>query len=220
VIADHTGRVVRRIAVDRWSVLTPVWSPMGDEIAFIAEDDAHDMHAVWVVRTDGSDLHQVPGTDDPFDVAWAPDGTSLLVSRNLSTRNLFEMRTDGSVIRIFKQRAAGIAWEAACTIVGTPQDDVLVGTEGSDRICGLGGDDTIHGGDGIDTIFGGRGDDAIGGDDGNDVLIGGTGSDLLEGGLGSDTMNADDDAAGDSLVGSAGADVCFGDPGDVRSGCG
>ncbi len=41
---------------------------------------------------------------------------------------------------------------AACTITGTPGNDVLVGTPGDDVICGLGGDDRLSGGGGNDTL--------------------------------------------------------------------
>jgi Ca2+-binding RTX toxin-like protein len=56
----------------------------------------------------------------------------------------------------------------ACTITGTPGDDVLVGTAGPDVICGLDGNDTLLG---------------LGG---GDVLVGGFGNDVLDGGADKD----------------------------------
>ena len=56
--------------------------------------------------------------------------------------------------------AARITVEApapACTLTGTPGNDVLTGTPGDDVICGLGGNDRISGGAGNDTLLGGDG---------------------------------------------------------------
>lgn len=83
-----------------------------------------------------------------------------------------------------------------CTIVGTPNDDVLYGRLGRDVICGLGGDDTLYGNAGDDILDGGPGDDVLNGDAGNDTLLGGDGDDVLAGGMGND-----------SLAGGAGTDT-------------
>jgi hypothetical protein len=95
---------------------------------------------------------------------------------------------------------------SACTVRGTPGDDVLVGTRKRDVLCGLGGDDvlrgkggkdTLVGGDGndvltgsygADSLFGGNGDDALRGNGGNDKLFGGAGEDLLVGGIGRNVL--------------------------------
>ena len=61
----------------------------------------------------------------------------------------------------------------ACTIVGTPGNDLLFGTNGRDVICGLGGNDVLDGNGGNDVLDGGPGDD---------VLIGGPGQDVLRNG--------------------------------------
>lgn len=76
----------------------------------------------------------------------------------------------------------------ACTITGTPGDDVLVGTPDDDIICGLAGDDLIQGLEGDDVLWGGPGDDRLEGGDGDDELRGGDGSDVLDGEAGADLM--------------------------------
>ena len=65
----------------------------------------------------------------------------------------------------------------ACTVLGTPANDVLTGTPGGDVICGLGGNDQL---------FGLGGDDLLSGGAGNDRLLGGPGGDVLQGGDGTD----------------------------------
>lgn len=74
-----------------------------------------------------------------------------------------------------------------CTIIGTPNDDVLEGTPGSDVICGGGGSDTIRGLEGNDTLKG-EGEP--------DKLVGGEGDDTLDGGSSSnDTADFSDSSA-------------------------
>jgi len=70
---------------------------------------------------------------------------------------------------------------AACTIVGTPDDDELTGSPFDDIICGLGGDDVISGNGGDDVIVGGGGDDEISGGRGDDCFIAGPGEDEIVG---------------------------------------
>jgi hypothetical protein len=111
--------------------------------------------------------------------------------------------------------------QPACTITGTPRNDVLRGTNGADVICGLGGNDIIYGlggddvligGAGNDTLYGGAGNDSLRGDAGNDTLYGGAGNDSLRGGAGNDRL--DGQIGHDTIVGEAGADVLVGDAGD------
>jgi Ca2+-binding RTX toxin-like protein len=67
----------------------------------------------------------------------------------------------------------------ACTVVGTPGDDVLLDTNGNDVVCGLGGNDTLGAGLGNDVLRGGPGNDLLEGGAGNDTLYGGEGNDRL-----------------------------------------
>ncbi len=68
----------------------------------------------------------------------------------------------------------------ACTITGTPGNDLLRGTSGRDVICGLDGDDSIGGRAGNDVLRGGPGNDMLQGDVGTDMLYGGEGNDTLD----------------------------------------
>jgi uncharacterized repeat protein (TIGR01451 family) len=116
----------------------------------------------------------------------------------------------------------------AGAINGTNQSDTLNGTPGNDIICGGNGSDTINGRGGNDVIFGQNGKDVLNGDEGNDSIVGGNGKDnitggpgvdALRGGNGPDTLNAQDGAPGDSVVGGLGPDKCLIDTGDVTDGC-
>ena len=103
----------------------------------------------------------------------------------------------------------------ACTIAGTPGNDVLRGTPGNDVICGLdggdvlyggGGDDVLVGGAGTDVLYGGPGDDRLEGGPGADRLIGGPGKDTFLAGPGDDTLLARDGQP-DRVAGGPGTDT-------------
>ena len=97
-----------------------------------------------------------------------------------------------------------------CTWVGTPERDVKTGTEGSNVLCSEAGNDFVHGRGGNERIRAGAG---------RDVAVGGGGRDILRGGRGRDRLFAVDDAGGERVIGGAGIDQCFIDPGDVTFGC-
>ena len=97
---------------------------------------------------------------------------------------------------------------------------IIDGTTGNDTLTGTAGDDTINGLAGNDTLIGGAGDDALDGGDGSDTadysaatskvtaqLINGTASNDGQGG--SDTFTSIE-----NLIGSAYADVLWGDAND------
>jgi len=70
---------------------------------------------------------------------------------------------------------------------GTNAANTLNGTSNNDIILGMDGDDTLNGNQGTDVLIGGRGNDTLNGDAGDDRLIGGVGNDTLRGGTGNDT---------------------------------
>jgi hypothetical protein len=81
-----------------------------------------------------------------------------------------------------------------CTIIGTPDDDILIGDATANFICGLGGADRLDGGAGDDTLVGGGGDDVIDGGAGDDAALGEDGSDRVSGGRGQDCLVGGDGA--------------------------
>ncbi|HWK27649.1 MAG TPA: hypothetical protein VNS09_13860 [Solirubrobacter sp.] len=113
-------------------------------------------------------------------------GDAVASARAYPTSSAFVVPLADRVARITVE--GGEPPAGACTIVGTPGNDVLLGTPGSDVICGLGGDDVLYGGGGNDELWGGPGDDRLYGEDGDDVLRGGDGADVLDGGTGADVL--------------------------------
>lgn len=135
----------------------------------------------------------------------------------------------------------------ADTISGSVQADGIVSGPGDDIIYARGGDDVVSGDAGNDRVFLGAGnddysaddetyanlagDDFVRGGDGNDFIADLLGSNDLRGDLGRDTLVAVDalSAIGnygtpsefgttDTLTGGYGADVLFGDAGDIMTG--
>jgi Ca2+-binding RTX toxin-like protein len=99
----------------------------------------------------------------------------------------------------------------ACTINGTPGNDVIHGTPGNDVICGGAGNDLLYGMQGNDVLIGGFGDDQLFGGTGNDVIVGDDGFDGIHGNTGNDVMygGPGGDTFGESPT-SDGADVMIG----------
>jgi Ca2+-binding RTX toxin-like protein len=106
-------------------------------------------------------------------------------------------------LRRFTSAAAGVlllpiaavvgssAAAAGCTVVGSPDHDVLVGTARADVLCGFGGNDVLRGLGGNDVLRGG---------DGNDTLLPGRGSNIAQGNAGVDTLSYTDVTSGSVFV--------------------
>lgn len=136
---------------------------------------------------------------------------------------------------------------AANTIAGTGNNDLISAFAGNDTVTTGAGNDAVSGGAGDDQIFGEGGDDALSGGAGNDYLDGGTGTDeaayngassgvtvdlsisgaqAVGGGQGSDTLVSIEDLSGsdhgDILTGDGNANVILGQGGndDITGGAG
>jgi TolB protein len=87
------------------------WSPSGNRIVFAARPASDHRFAVWVVKADGTGLHQVPITpacggavSDPasngcFYPSWSPDGTKIAFGRFDSRTQqvgVYTVNVDGS----------------------------------------------------------------------------------------------------------------------------
>jgi Tol biopolymer transport system component len=91
------------------------WSPQGNEIVFSAHVPATDRSTLWLVHSDGSDLHEIPvpgcggarnlpdGSRNPNAVAcfgptWSPDGTKILFGRQRGSEqsDAYIVNPDGS----------------------------------------------------------------------------------------------------------------------------
>lgn len=87
------------------------WSPSGNKILFVARMDVDHRRAIWVVNSDGSELHQLEiapscggATSDPksascFAPGWSPDGTRIVFARfsaMTNRQNIYTVNADGS----------------------------------------------------------------------------------------------------------------------------
>jgi Ca2+-binding RTX toxin-like protein len=95
--------------------------------------------------------------------------------------------------------------QAAVTLGGAGDGDILDGSSSADSLSGAGGNDSLNGFNGANSLDGGAGDDSLYGGTDSDVLIGGDGNDVLWGGGSGNTLFGD--GGGDSLYGDAGDDL-------------
>jgi DNA-binding beta-propeller fold protein YncE len=81
-VMDEDGSNIVRLTDDPAGEFMPVWSPQGDQIAFVREGDlvAGTHEAVYTMRPDGSDVRQVSSADGGSDFwpSWSPDGTQIV----------------------------------------------------------------------------------------------------------------------------------------------
>jgi ELWxxDGT repeat protein len=92
---------------------------------------------------------------------------------------------------------------------GAGNDTIYTGC-GSDTIFGGAGNDLINGGNNGDLIDGGDGNDTIFGGNGNDTINGGDGADYIEGNKGDNMLTGGDDDCANTIIGTGGQDVLFG----------
>jgi hypothetical protein len=59
--------------------IDPVWSPDGEQVAFVRWEDPR---GVWVVNADGSNAHRVFDWSETRYPSWSPDGQEIVFSRN------------------------------------------------------------------------------------------------------------------------------------------
>ena len=88
------------------------WSPIGNQILFVARPTPNSRRAIWVVNADGSELRQLSipdcggligapasrsiGCDAP---SWPPDGTKIAFSRlsaKTHVKNIYTVNSDGT----------------------------------------------------------------------------------------------------------------------------
>jgi Tol biopolymer transport system component len=71
----------------------PAWSPDGTQIAFASTRPTGGAWHIWVMNTDGTNLHQLPGNMSQHP-AWSPDG--LRIAGDDGTGPLYVINADGT----------------------------------------------------------------------------------------------------------------------------
>lgn len=79
----------------------PVWSPISNEIAFVATESGND--EIWVINHDGSNPRQLTRNEWEWDKhpSWSPDGQEIVFVSNRTGKNqLWIMNKDGGEQRL------------------------------------------------------------------------------------------------------------------------
>jgi dipeptidyl aminopeptidase/acylaminoacyl peptidase len=119
------------------------WSPGGDWLACEAAPGGAPRHEVWLVRPDGSGLHQVAGfgADSAENMRWLPGRSLLAVTENLSTALVIDPATDSRTV---------VAKGPLISLLDVSHAGVLLrhGPRGS-RYLAVDGSFVTHGEDGV-----------------------------------------------------------------------
>ena len=107
-VMNSAGSDVRRLTETPAEELSPVWSPAGDEIAFIRIDG--DRTAYLAINADGTNERLLAETDVLYSrlssAAWSPDGSQLVLQlAQDGETNLFLVNTDGSGQEVLSEDA-------------------------------------------------------------------------------------------------------------------
>jgi dipeptidyl aminopeptidase/acylaminoacyl peptidase len=80
-VMDADGSNVDRLTTDDAAEFQPVWSPVGDRIAFVRPEHqtGNEYLGIFSMNTDGSDVRRVSSSDggSDFSPTWAPDGSQI-----------------------------------------------------------------------------------------------------------------------------------------------
>jgi Tol biopolymer transport system component len=104
-----TGRrqIVPRFA-DYITYTYPTWSPDGAHIAYVRVDNGHETSELWVVRSDGLELHGLSIVHVADTPAWSPSGKWIAY---VGDGGLSEVLSDGSGKRTLLRRDVAFpAW--------------------------------------------------------------------------------------------------------------
>ncbi|NOZ28717.1 MAG: hypothetical protein GXP39_11795 [Chloroflexi bacterium] len=97
-IRDNQFNTTRQLTFTTGWSYDPVWSPLGDRIAFVSTEPGND--EIYTIRPDGSDLRRLTVNSWEWDKhpSWSPDGTQIVFWSNRETgrRQLWIMNADGS----------------------------------------------------------------------------------------------------------------------------
>lgn len=100
-IVELTGGARRQLTNFNQIAYDPVWSPAGNQLAFVSPEPGND--ELFVINTDGSGLVQLTHNEWEWDKypSWSPDGKQIVFWSNRETRRkqIWIMNADGSNVR-------------------------------------------------------------------------------------------------------------------------
>lgn len=109
---DHLYKVERIVTeMGAGIVYDPVWSPVNNEIAFVATESGND--EIWVINYDGADARQLTRNEWEWDKhpSWSPDGQEIVFFSNRTGNNqLWIMNKDGQEQRLLMDWTAFNDW--------------------------------------------------------------------------------------------------------------
>ncbi len=74
------------------------WSPDGGEVVFAAEPEGISTAQIWIVNTDGSNLHQLLNDPSGFDQdpSFSPSGSQIVFTRCVNNCTIYRMQANGT----------------------------------------------------------------------------------------------------------------------------
>jgi Tol biopolymer transport system component len=107
VNADGGGRRALVPPSLHFDYLGPTWSPDGEQIAYVRQDENGDNVELWVMNDDGSGKHRL-AEGSVSDPAWSPNGDLILFSgfaegRSFPESDLFTVTVDDGEVRQLTQ---------------------------------------------------------------------------------------------------------------------
>ena len=115
-LASFDGAEAKPLNIGLGEVMSPVFSPDGTKVAFMARPAERTPYALFVANADGSEARSVTGdmrvvTSELAGIAWSPDSSSLVFQSSDKGRNrLYRVGVDGTGLEAITDRDADRAY--------------------------------------------------------------------------------------------------------------
>ena len=112
-VIDVDGGNLHQLTPATLAALSPEWSPDGDRIVFVSEDNQREHQDVYTVRPDGSDVRRLTDDGGSRSPSWTADGR-ILFTRSGKWAGFWMMDADGAnAAMVMSAAAIGVAPESA-----------------------------------------------------------------------------------------------------------